>query len=249
MSAVQKHNDFIKDTETLFGFCLSFMNQEYQATVISSVKEYTRKWAKIFTLKEEETTDAIANKEVGKINNIYNELKNNIVISAMEESTNTSVTSADSALRELSYLICREKKEKAKLQRTHYEQGRILKKLKEFVRTKKLFKIALRGLMSVQHAYKLMRFFEACEEYPRLKFTTTAFRIIINNLNELKNTNERRERFLDICTRLKILNLNVNNFFISLHAIPHSRPRIGLTRATESIVNSSSRIYRTQATE
>ena len=49
--------------------------------------------------------------------------------------------------------------------------------------SKELFKTLLTCVMSVSHAYKLIRFFKVCEAYLYLKFSSLPFKSIYSNLD------------------------------------------------------------------
>jgi hypothetical protein len=197
MSISIKHNEFIRDTETLIIYdILPHINSTQFDNCLDLYSSYKEKWKKIFTLKKEETIDETIIKEKEKILQLYDDLKTSINNNYVPEIIDVDVhTSVNTAKEKLQNILLREKQQNCELQITQYRKGSILKQLKRLTNSTKAFKLALKNMMSYGHACKLIRFFNNCERYHILRFTTLPFRKIISNMEGLESLMEQDVAF------------------------------------------------------
>ncbi len=199
MSPAKKHNEFIKDTEDLiFNKILPYVSQDDYRTILSNwYSSYKKKWKNTFALKKEDTIEETNNKEQRKIEKLYINLKNSIKYATdlASNDVESSSWSVDSAMERLQKLLESERSLQCGLQDTQYQKGCILVQLERLTTSKKAFTLVLGNMMSYGHAKKLIRFYNMCEKYILLRYTTLPFRHIIKNMKELKHLMEKEVTF------------------------------------------------------
>ena len=187
MGSVEKHNEFIRDTETLFIYnVLPHIGENRQTEVLNLYEVYKEKWRNIFTLKKELGVDGLINQEREKILKLYNDLKNSINYNSKQIIDVDKELSVNTAKEKLQDILIYEKQLHGKLQIIQYQKGLILLQLKYLTVSKQGFTIALSKLVSYRHACKLISFYQTCEKYHNLRYTTLPFNKIINNLYNLE---------------------------------------------------------------
>ncbi len=190
------HNEFIRDTETLFIYnVLPYIDINSSQTVLNLYSSYKEKWKKIFTLKKEETIDETITKEKEILLQLYEDLKKSINYDGRDQFNCNVVVSVNSARDELQNILNHEKQLLCQLQHDQFYKGFILVQLKSLTTSKKGFTLALKNVMSYAHACKLIRFYNNCERYHNLRFTTLPFRKIIDNMDALEQFMEQEKLF------------------------------------------------------
>ena len=187
MGSVEKHNEFIRDAETLFIYnVLPHIGENRQTEVLNLYMAYKEKWRNIFTLKKELGVDGLINQEREKILKLYNDLKNSINYNSKQIIDVDKELSVNTVKEKLQDILIYEKQLHGKLQIIQYQKGLILLQLKYLTVSKQGFTIALSKLVSYRHACKLISFYQTCEKYHNLRYTTLPFNKIINNLYNLE---------------------------------------------------------------
>lgn len=193
----REHNEFIRDTEELFAYnILPHIQLNSYQTVYNDYSTYKEKWKKIFSLKKEETIDETINKEKGKLLKLYVNLKKSINFNSANVVIDVDVAlSVASAKEKLETILNREKQLNCELQINQFQKGFILLQLKRLTTSKKGFTLAIKNIMSYGHACKLIRFYNYCESYYNLRFTTLPFRNVISNIGELAELMQQDQQF------------------------------------------------------
>ena len=187
MGSITKHSEFVGDLKDLINNFHRLVDKNNQQAATDGIESFMVKWGKILNqpvkaLSVEETRK----QHCDKMTKLYEELQNSI-ITQKTVATELKVTSDDTAIEKNRILLAREKQERVKLLLTQYEIGFVLYTLNTSFcnNSKELFKTLLTGVLSVSHAYKLIRFYKVCEEYPCLKFSSLSFKSIYSNLDAL----------------------------------------------------------------
>lgn len=181
--------EFITDNKLLWTTLRDFIPEANKLTADECMCEFMAKWKKIFNPIE---VSPIVNieKDIDKLNKMYTELKNsvnfaiddvacvNLVVHTIEECTDT-----------LGFLISREKTHKAELRFSQYQIGSVLKILKNLSKTKKNFSLLLKKFKSysISYAYKMIDFYDTCEQYYNLRFTTMPLNNVLNYLSQFRS--------------------------------------------------------------
>ena len=160
MGSVEKHNEFIRDTETLFIYnVLPHIGENRQTEALNLYEAYKEKWRNIFTLKKELGVDGLINQEREKILKLYNDLKNSINYNSKQIIDVDKELSVNTAKEKLQDILIYEKQLHGQLQIIQYQKGLILLQLKYLTVSKQGFTIALSKLVSYRHACKLISFY------------------------------------------------------------------------------------------
>ena len=169
-----KHNEFIEDYDKFIHYILQHVDIAHHNKVNNINTDLKNKWKKIFTKKKEETIDETINNDRKRISNLYIKLKESIY-NQQQVINNVSMSTLPEVIERIRSIIEYEKKTKSHLNEIQYLKGSTLSRLKTLTITKKSFEKALKNIMSYAHARKLISFYNTCEKYHNLRFTTLPF--------------------------------------------------------------------------
>ena len=185
-----KHNEFIEDYDKFIHYILQHVDIAHHNKVNNINTDLKNKWKKIFTKKKEETIDETINNERNRISILYDKLKNGIYDQQdinINININMNMSTLPEVIEKIRSIMKYEKKMKGHLNEIQYLKGSILSRLKTLTITKKSFEKALKNIMSYAHARKLISFYNTCEKYHNLRFTTLPFNKIYSNLHSLED--------------------------------------------------------------
>jgi hypothetical protein len=180
-----RHNEFIKDTDKFFNDMANDITDiNIKNNRLSDYIIYKNKWSTLFRPKTELNINEQIIKDKEKVCKLYAELKNSIVYAKDNIQDVIQINTIDEAINKIKFLLRSEACNKTHI--VHHDMGRVLLMIKNESGSKKTFQKLLNKLISVNYAYKLIKFYKTCNEYDSLAYTTLPFKIIINNLTELK---------------------------------------------------------------
>ena len=191
-----RHNEFITDSNNMITSILQSVPNEYHNNIIMLYNNHIGKWKNVYTQKKEETIDETINNDRKRISNLYNELKEGIYYQQNVINNNVNMSSSlPEVIERIRSIIEYEKKTKSHLNEIQYKKGLTLSLLKTLTITTKSFKKALKNIMSYAHACKLISFYNTCEKYHNLRFTTLPFNKIYSNLHSLEEFMKTEPQF------------------------------------------------------
>jgi hypothetical protein len=196
MSTAAKHNEFIEDTDKLEKNILSIRPVDidsYETAVRYLFSTYRTKWCRPTQKNDDEKV--IIERE--KLSQLYDNLKKSVYYNGTTYNINmNSIVITTTSLKEkLKDILKSEKRTQAELQENQYQKGHILLQLKRLTSTKKGFVLALEKVISYGYACKLIRFYNSCERYYNLRYTTLPFRNIVDNMDALEELMAKEYQF------------------------------------------------------
>ena len=188
MESTTKHSyEFVSDIKNLIANLHRLVDKNNEQAATDGIQIFMIKWEKVLNQRvKEQSIEEKRKQQCDKMTKLYEELKSSIVTQETVV-TELQVTSVDTAIEKIRNLLALEKQERVKLLLTQYEIGFVLYTLNTSFcnNSKELFKTLLTGVLSVSHAYKLIRFYKTCEACPYLKFSSLSFNSIYSNLDAL----------------------------------------------------------------
>ena len=188
--------EFISDSNFVFNLILNKVPECERDICMHNVQCLYRKYPYIYDVASNRSTSI--NKDVTRINNLYERLKASLIIDNSQASINFEIKthSKDDCIITLKNLDKNYKKNRD----IYYKTGLVLSFLKLRCTTKKEFETVIKEQKlaicnSVSYGYKLIKYYKLCETYPKLKYATINVKSIFNNLSDLKKIMDKEMVF------------------------------------------------------
>jgi hypothetical protein len=189
-----RHNERIKELDELFNDTVNDIPDiNIKNKRLSDYNNYKNKWSTTFRPKIELNINEQIINDKEKVRKLYTELKKSIVYAKDNLQDVIQINTIDEAINKLKFLLRSEACNKTHA--IHREMGLVLLTMKDTSGSKKTFQKLLNKLISVNYAYKLIKFYKTCNEYYHLQYTTLSFKTIMNNLTELKKLMSQEQIF------------------------------------------------------
>ena len=181
-----EHKTFIDDSDSLFNSLLAKIpvdNDRANARV--AVNLYYDKWSernKLFIPQQEKNTS-----NLGKIEKLYEDLKNSIEFSQIDTEVPTKMDTIKDCKEVLINLRYQERRQKCQLRVIQYQAGDVFLNLRKLTKTVKNFKTEVKNISgySLSHAYYLMKFYKTCQKFRNLKHSTLSTEKLKSHLTDL----------------------------------------------------------------
>jgi hypothetical protein len=176
---------FRSDLDKILLYSLSLIPDDKKEEARNNFDQFYIIWGKLLkpVVKNLNHDEII---RVQKLQKEYIDLKQSVIINNTNVVNNISLDSIANCVEQLQTLSLKMKHSKAETRLIQFQMGEALKKLRSFDLTKKRFQeIAKQAGYHISYAYFLIKLFEACEKYKKLRYTSYSTRKLKNNFSDL----------------------------------------------------------------
>jgi hypothetical protein len=181
---------FIADSDRIFTMLINKLSPEKQLEAKNLVDQHYVTWKKILQLPVEKNVSELVDKDVCRLEKLYDELKNSVQfeVCASDQLTFPQESSTiDECISNIQDIRKLEKHTQHRERMVQYQLGCEIYRLKRLCKTKKHFEIVVKESLkySCSYAYFLMKLYEACNKFVNLRFTTISVNKLMRDFSNL----------------------------------------------------------------
>jgi hypothetical protein len=194
LSSIEQQ-EFINDFDRMGLDLLHLIPDDKKAEAKNNVDKFVIKWGKLYNPIVRNPTELVR-KNFFKLQSLYIELKQSVVYNNTDIAKASGISldiidtidTIENCISNLQTLKLNEQHNKALNRFSQYQMGKVLKKLNLLTLSQKQFIEHIKPIgYCKSYAYFLINFFEACEKYTNLKYTTFPLDKLKNNFTDLLN--------------------------------------------------------------
>lgn len=191
---VTAQKDFIKDTNGIHHFMMQLIPVEKRDLVVQIGNNYLTKWKQIFEISvdSEFNIEHMFTSEQTRIYKMYEELKESLIA---DDRINKKYSHPNNMNDCIIMIESLKREEKGKLVETRliqFQIGLMLYNLKIYTKTQKMFKLMTKRIgYSASYAYKLIRLYSICTQFPSIRYTSFPLQKLLDNFEDMLEFIER----------------------------------------------------------